>query len=69
MDDQVLDGVAELAVVLKPHESGAAAFRWAHHERLVRASTWIEQRRVLRSWLGLFRGAAGSFDDLETRPR
>ncbi|MEV4599525.1 hypothetical protein AB0K15_19220 [Amycolatopsis sp. NPDC049253] len=64
MDDQLLDDLAELAEVLRPHEPGAAAFLRTHHERLAQARTRPERRRELRSLLGLFRGAAGSFNDL-----
>ncbi|MEV0066898.1 hypothetical protein [Amycolatopsis sp. NPDC050768] len=64
MDDQLLNDLAELAEVLRPHEPGAATFLRTHHERLVHAKTPFERRRELRPLLGLFRGAAGSFNDL-----
>ncbi|MEV8608442.1 hypothetical protein AB0383_10990 [Amycolatopsis sp. NPDC051373] len=64
MDNQLLNDVAEPAEVHRPHEPGAATFLRTHHERLAHAQTPLERRRTLRSSLGLFRGAAGSFNDL-----
>ncbi|WP_326566960.1 hypothetical protein VSH64_34650 [Amycolatopsis rhabdoformis] len=62
--DRLVDDLAELAEVLQPYEPGTAMFIQAHRERLVRVRRKVERRRTLRSLLGLFRGGAGSFDDL-----